>query len=160
MSIPTQSYDTLSNDYQKALSWMEELGVKISPGRTKHYAKIIDYWKSEYKSASEQKRKDIFPDFVSSVYEISDFIDIYKSLHTESPEKLLHIADKLQKGVNGPINSAQETSRSTTARNYIFEALVAARCHAPFCFINSILDAKSDTGIEVGNKKIWVNVNE
>jgi hypothetical protein len=156
MSIPTQSYDTLSNDYQKALSWMEELGINISPGRTQHYAKIIDYWKSEYKSASEQEGKDIFPDFVSSTYEINDFIDIYKSLHTELPAKLLHIAEKLQKGVNGPVNSAQETSKSTTARNYIFEALVAARCHAPSSFINSILDAKSDTGIEIGNKKIWI----
>lgn len=156
MSIPTYSYDTLSEDYQKALGWMVKLGVNISPGRTRHYAKIIDYWKSRYKSASAQELKDIFPDFVSSVYEISDFIDIYKSLHAELPAKLLHIAEKLQKGVNGPVNAAQETSESTVARNYIFEALVAARCHAPSSSITSILDARSDTGIEVGNRKIWI----
>ena len=156
MNIPTQSYETLSEDYQKALSWMEELGVNISPGRTQHYAKIIDYWKSNCKSASAQEGKDIFPDFVSSAYEISDLIDIYKSLHLESPNKLLHIAEKLKKGVNGPVHSAQETSKSTTARNHIFEVLVAARCHAPSSSINAILDAKSDTGIEVVNKKIWI----
>jgi hypothetical protein len=156
MSIQTQSYDLLSEDYQNALRWMVDLGVNISPGRTQHYAKIIDYWKSRYKSASEQEGKDIFTDFVSSAYEISDFIDIYKSLHSELPDKLVHIAEKLQKGVNGPVNAAQETSKSTVARNYIFEALVAARCHAPSSSITSILDAKSDTGIEVKNKKIWI----
>lgn len=156
MSIPTQSYETLSEDYQKALAWMKEIGVHISPGRTQYYAKIFDYWKTVYKSASEQEGEDIFPDFVSSAYEINDFIDIYKSLHLESPTELSCIAEKLQKGVNGPINSAQETSKSTTARNFIFEALVAARCHAPSSSINAILNAKSDTGIEVGSKRIWI----
>ena len=131
MSIPTQSFETLSADYQKALCWMKGIGVNLTPGRTQHYAKIIDYWKTAYRTASEQEGKDIFQDFVSSAYEISDFIDIYNSLHLESPAELSHIADKLQKAVNGPINSAQETNKSTAARNYLFEVLVAARCHAP-----------------------------
>ena len=156
MSIPTQSYETLSEDYQNALRWMSGLGVKISPGRTQHYSKVIEHWKTAYKSASEQEGKDFFPDFVSTASEISDFVDIYKSLYLEPKCNLEHIAFKLQKGVNGPIHSAEETSKSSTARNYIFEALVAARCHAPNSSVNAILDAQSDTGIKVGSKKIWV----
>jgi hypothetical protein len=156
MIIPTQSFETLSKDYQSALLWMRGLGVNISPGRTQHYSKIIEYWKTAYKSASEQEGKDFFPDFVSTAYEISDFIDIYRSLHFEPINDLKNIADKLQKGVNGPIHSAEETSKSTTARNYIFEALVAARCHSQNNSVNAILNSKSDTGIKVGSKKIWV----
>lgn len=156
MSIPTQSYETLSEDYQSALRWMNGLGVNISSGRTKHYSKILEYWKTAYKSASEQEGNNIFSDFVSTASEISDFIDIYKSLHLEPKDNLRHIVDKLQKGVNGPIQSAEETSKSTTARNYIFEALVAARCNVPKGSVQAILNSQSDTGIKVGGKKIWV----
>ena len=156
MSIPTYSYETINEEYQQALNWMSELGVNISPGRTQYYAKIIDYWKTEYKSASEQEGKNAFPDFVSSMFEISDFIDIYKSLRFEPPSDLVSIVEKLQKGVNGPVNSAEETSKSTVARNFIFEALVAARCHAPSSSVEVIFNAKSDTGIRIENKKIWI----
>lgn len=156
MVIPTQSYETLSEDYQNTLKWISGLGVNISPGRTQHYSKIIEYWKTAYRSASEQEGKDIFTDFVSTASEISDFIDIYKALHLEPIENLGHIADKLKKGVNGPIHSAEESGATSTARNFIFEALVAARCHTPNCTVNAILDAQSDTGIKIRNKKIWV----
>lgn len=156
MSIPTQSYETLSEDYQNALQWMRSLGINISPGRTQHYSKVIEYWKTSYKSASEQEGKDIFPDFVSTASEISDFVDIYKSLRLESKDNLKQIAVKLQKGVNGPIHSVEETNKSSSARNFVFEALVAARCHSPNSPVKAILDAQSDTGIKVGSKKIWV----
>ena len=49
-----------------------------------------------------------------------------------------------------------ETSESTAARNFLFEATVAARAHRPDRGIEAILDAKSDTGIRINGKKIWV----
>lgn len=135
---------------------MQGLGLNISSGRTKHYAKLIEYWQAEYNVASKQEGKDAFPDFVSSMFEIMDFVDIYRSLKEVSKTKLQPIADKLQKGINGPINSAEETSKSTTARNFIFEALVASRCHVPEMSVETIFHSKSDTGIKVETKKIWV----
>ena len=103
-----------------------------------------------------EKAKEIFPDFVSSVSEIHDFIDIYNALKEEPIEKLASIKTKLQKGVNGPLKSSDETQNSSEARNYIFEALVAAKLHHPNKDITTILSASTDTGIKVKNYKIWI----
>jgi len=156
MNIPTASYEAIAHDYRAAIKWIETLGVKVSSGRTTHYAKVIEYWKDAYKNASEDKAKDAFPDFVSSMFEINDFIDIYNAFKNEPLERLEGIKEKLTKGVNGPINSADETPKSTTARNFVFEALMAARSHHPSKGVSAILNAESDTGISIDNKKLWV----
>ena len=61
---------------------------------------------------------------------------------------------RYEKGVNGPITTADETSDSIAARNFIFEAAVAAKAHRPIDGIEAILDAKSDMGINLDGKKI------
>ncbi len=160
MSISTQSYETIYSDYQESLIWMKGLGINFSPGRTQNYEKTIRHWKSAYKTASDVQGKESFPDIVSSLYEISDFIDIHNSLHLVPPAELKSISEKLQKGVNGPINSAEETSSSSKARNYIFEALVASRCHAPAQDVEAIFNSVSDAGLKTDNKKYGLNVNE
>ncbi len=156
MNIPTASYGAIAQEYCAAIDWMEAIGIKVSAGRTTHYAKVIDYWKDAYKSATEREAKDSLPEFVSSVFEIHDFIDIYKAFKDEPLDALRGLKDKLEKGVNGPINSADETSKSTSARNYIFEALMAARSHHPHRGVNAILNADSDTGISIDGKKLWI----
>ena len=156
MVIPTSSYDTLLNNYQNSLDWMQEIGVKISTGRTNHYSSIVKYWNNEFRTASDSDAKKILPDFVSSIFEIRDFIEIYQAFKDTPKSELTSITEKLQKGVNGPIHSIEETSKSTTARNFIFEALVAARSHRPDNGVKAILDAVSDTGIYIEDKKIWI----
>lgn len=156
MNIPTASYEAIAQEYNAAIDWMATLGIKVSPGRTTHYAKIIEYWKDAYKSASENEAKDALPSFVSSVFEVHDFIDIYNAFKNEPIDNLGGLRNKLEKGVNGPINSADETSKSTSARNYIFEALMAARSHHPCRGVHAILNADSDTGISIDGKKLWI----
>jgi hypothetical protein len=156
MKIPTASYEGIAQEYIAAIDWMEALGIKVNPGRTTNYAKVIDHWKDVYKTASESEAKDSLPDFVSSVFEIHDFIDIYNAFKNEPNNALGGISEKLKKGVNGPINSADETSKSTSARNFIFEALMAARSHHPNRGVNVILNADSDTGILIDDKKLWI----
>lgn len=135
---------------------MKNIGVKIGPGRTSHYEKIVGYWKDAYKTASAEEGKKIFPDFVSSMFEIYDFVSVYSALKEVPNNQLKSIAEKLQKAVNGPVNAAEETSDSTTARNFLFEATVAAKAYHPDKGVATILDAKSDTGISIDGKKIWV----
>jgi len=156
MAIPTTSYEDIYEKYSFALKWMQGIGITIGPGRTSHYDKIVKYWKDSYRTASEEEGREIFSDFVSSMFEIHDFIDIYESFKTVSPEHLAAIIDKLQKAVNGPINASEESSKSTTARNFLFEALMAAKAHQPSKGVEAMLDAKSDTGIKINNRKIWV----
>ncbi|MEO6422294.1 MAG: hypothetical protein ABIR84_06325 [Candidatus Nitrotoga sp.] len=156
MSIPTASYESIAHDYSSAIEWMGYLGVKVTSGRTTHYKRVIEYWKNAYKGAPENEVKVAFPDFVSSMFEINEFIDIYNAFKNEPVEKLASIRDKLTKGVNGPVNSVDETPKTTTARNFIFETLMAARSHHPHRGVSAILDAESDTAISINNKMLWV----
>ena len=156
MTIQTESYEKIYQEYSDALQWMRGIGVRIGPGRTSHYEKIVGHWKDSYKTATADEGKNIFPDFVSSMFELHDFIDIYKAFQNVPKDQLTTIVDKLQKAVNGPINAADESPKSTTARNFFFEALVAARAHMPAKGVQAMLDAESDTGISINGKKIWV----
>lgn len=156
MPIQTESYDAIFDKYSESIQWMMDLGVKIGTGRISHYEEVVRYWKDKYKTATEDEGKSIFPDFVSSLFEIHDFVDIYEAFRGFQADQLTSIVEKLQKGVNGPINAAEETPRSTTARNFLFEATVAARSHRPENGVDVILDAESDTGFRIGGKKVWV----
>jgi len=156
MIVPTESYEEISLNYSEALTWMKEIGVNFGPGRTQHYQKVLEHWKDIYKTVTEEDKINIFPDFVSSIFEIKDFIAIYKAFHNVQRSQLAHIVTKLQKGVNGPINAHEETPKSTTARNFLFEATVASRAHRPGMGVEAILDAESDTGIRIDTKKLWV----
>jgi len=156
MVISTKSYEEIFGNYSDAINWMMDIGVIIGPGRTSHYEKIVGYWKDSYKTASVEEAKKIFPDFVSSMFEIHDFIDVYEAFQYVPPNRLTSIVSKLNVAVNGPINAVEETPKSTTARNFLFEAVVAAKAHNPNNGIQAILDAPSDTGINISGKKIWV----
>jgi len=156
MSIPTENYETIFKKYSAALRWMEALGIKLGPGRTSHYERIIGYWKDAYKNATVHEGQEIFPDFVSSMFEVFEFVNIHKAFHALPNHEVKAIVEKLQKGVNGPVNATSETPESSAARNFLFEAAVAAKAHRPDGGVEAILDARSDTGISIGSKKIWV----
>ena len=156
MSIPTETYEAIFAQYSAAMRWMEGLGIKLSPGRTSHYEKVVGHWKDAYKTATADEGRQLFPDFVSSMFEVFDFVSIYKAFGGVPAHQLTSVVQKLQKGVNGPINAADETPDSTAARNFLFEATVAAKAHRPEKGTKAILDARSDTGISLNGKKLWV----
>lgn len=155
-SIPTEAYEAIYEKYADAIQWMDGLGIKLSHGRTTHYEKVVRHWKDAYKTASAEEGREVFPDFVSSMFEIFDFVSIHKAFQSVPSDQLVSIIKKLKKGVNGPINAADETPVSTAARNFLFEATVAAKAHRPDRGVEAILDAESDTGIRINGKKIWI----
>lgn len=156
MAIPTKSYETIFEEYSAAIDWMQVLGVKISPSRTSHYKKIVEHCKNTYKTASTEEIKKIYPDFVSAMFEIHDFMDIYNAFKNVPPEQLTSIVDKLHKAVRGPRNAADELHSSAAARNFLFEVVVAARANRPDRAMKAILSAKSDSGINFEDKNYWV----
>jgi len=156
MGITTDSYENIHKDYADTIAWIRSIGVNITLGRTQFYEKVVGSWTKEYRTASEEQGKEVFSDFVSSMYEVMDFIDIYKSLKDVPINQLRSIASKLQKGVNGPVDLASETNDSSTARNFIFEALVAARSHRPDKGVETIFDAAADSGFRFKRKNVWV----
>ena len=157
MNIPTQSNKDIFQKYSAALEWMKEIGVNLNLGRTQHYRKILEFSiKIKNDEIRKESEKNAFPDYVSSMLEIHDFINIYDAFYSTPKNQLAHIVAKLQEGVNGPINANDETEKSTKARNFLFEAIVAAKAHRPIKGIEAILDAESDTGIGIDKKKLWI----
>lgn len=154
--IDSESYEDTLKSYEYALEWMQKIGVNLGAGRTSHYESLVSYWAESYRTASIEEGKRIFPSFVNSMLEIHDFVSVYKAFKDIPAAKLGGIGAKLNKAVNGPITLEEETPASTTARNFLFEALVAARLHAPVRGASAILDAPSDTGVLFGGNKIWV----
>jgi len=154
--IDSESYEGILESYTSALEWMRKIGVNLGAGRTSHYQNIVSYWTDSYRTATTEEGRRIFPSFVNSMLEIHDFVSVYKAFKDVPVETLGAIVTKLNKAVNGPINLEEGTPASATARNFLFEALVAARFHAPSRGASAILDAPSDTGVLFGGGKIWV----
>ena len=90
MSIPTETYEAVFEHYSAAIQWMDGLGIKLSPGRTSHYERVVRHWKDAYKTASAAEGRDIFPDFVSSMFEIFDFVSVHKAFQ-HVPSIMTHI---------------------------------------------------------------------
>ncbi|WP_293006780.1 hypothetical protein [Nitrosomonas sp.] len=156
MAISTESNEAIFKQYSAAVQWMDDLGIKLNPGRISHYERIIRYWKDAYRTASIEEWRQKGPDFLNSVFEVYDFVNIHKAFRDVAPNRIVSIVDKLQDGVNGPIYAADETPESTRARNFLFEAIVAAKTNRPEKGMEAILDTGSDTGIQIAEKKIWV----
>ncbi len=156
MDISTESYEDIYKNYLSSLAWMGKIGVRLGAGRTGHYERVLKHWKNAYKIATNDEARKAFPDFVSSVFEIFEFVRVWQAFREVPEDQLTGIAEKLQKAVNGPLNAVDETPESTTARNFLFEAVVAAKAHRPKSGIEAILDASSDTGVRFSGKRIWV----
>lgn len=156
MPIPTRSYEDIFLQYSAAMSWMEELGIKLSAGRTAHYKRVIGRWKDMYMTATPVQAQEVYADFISSMFEVNAFITVHKAFKNSPIAQITSIIQKLEKGVNGPMNAVSETSDSSTARNFLFEATIAAKSHRPDRGVEAILNAKSDTGIQIDGKKIWI----
>lgn len=154
--IESESYESILESYTSALDWMRNIGVSLGSGRTSNYQSIVSYWAESYGTASIEEARSIFPSFVSSMLEIHDFVRVYKAFKDVPAAELGNIVAKLNKAVNGPINLEEETPASATARNFLFETLVAARLHSPDQGAFAALDATSDTGVLFDGSKIWV----
>ena len=59
---------------------MESLGIKLLHGRTSHYDRVLQYWRDAYQTATTKEGQQVYSDFVSSMFEIHDFVRIYQAL--------------------------------------------------------------------------------
>jgi hypothetical protein len=155
-AIARQPYEALLSDYEAALAWMAEIGVRLGSGRTKRYKKILEYWSNNYRNASIEEGQNVFPDFVGSLYELGAFLEIYQSLRGSKENDLSQVISKLNKAVKGPVYSSEESPQSTTARNRLFEVLVTAKCHKPESGLVANLLSDTDAGFSFLQKKLWI----
>ena len=155
-AIARQPYRALLTDYEAALVWMQGIGVHLGEGRTQHYRKILEYWSRNYEDASIEEGQKIFSDFVGSIYEMGAFVEIYHSLKCVNKNDLSQVVRKLNKAVNGPVYSGEESPQSTTARNLLFEVIVTSKCHKPESGLVANVLSDTDSGFSFLQKKLWI----
>jgi len=156
MGIQTANYADTYDEFAAAISWIERLQLDPSRGRVSQYQKDLRYWKDNYQSTPNDELRRRFTDFINTIHDANDLISVYRKFRSTPITKLESIREKLEKSLNGPIKRQDERPGTSTARNFLFEALVAARLHHPEVGIRALLDAKTDTGFKAQNRKVWI----
>ena len=108
MSIPTESFEAFSADFQLALDWLESIGVRCSNGRLRIYGPTLDRYINLRNEGLIEEALGALPEVVEALSELVSFVDIYRAFGEMQIEDLHNIRGKLQKGVNGPIHAKNE----------------------------------------------------
>jgi hypothetical protein len=115
------------DDYQKALKWLESLGLDYRPTRFgRYYNDIKEYDNTSIDKNNRNTRKSKNNSYDTS-FEAHQLITIYKGLHNYKDSKLFN--DKLRIYLGGPIHSTDEQigkGASSFARDIGLELQVAS----------------------------------
>ena len=156
MKMQSEKYETIFQQYQNALSWISQIGVRIGRGRLASYNSFLDKLLKEYKNISKDTLRKLFPQAVNAFYEVDAICSIYESLHSLNTEQLLGIKEKLNKAVSGPESVNDETETSNAPRNFLFEVLVSSRIHNPYKGVKADFFSNTDTAAEFLQKKYFI----
>lgn len=138
------------------IEWMSSLRINTMTERLRAYQIAIDKWAALPPSTNHVDRHALSPTDKIAIFESAQFIDVYRTFLDIPSENLAGIVDKLIKAVNGPVDVADETDTTSEARNYLFEAVVAAKFHCPNHGLCAMLDAAGDTGLTYLSRRIFV----
>lgn len=156
MAIQTATYAKAYEDLSSTIEWMEGLGLDPNRGRIRQYHRNLGHWKDNYLSATDEDVRNSFAEFINAIQDADDLVAVYRKFRTLPPSQLQSIKEKLSKALNGPVRRQDEQPRTTIARNFLFEALVAARLHHPELGVTAMLDAKTDTGFKAWDNRVWI----
>jgi len=156
MGIQTATYAEAYEELSSAIEWMVSLGLNPYRGRIGEYLKDLGHWKDNYQTTPDDEIRRRFAGFINTIQDADDLVSVYRKFRSIPLTELGSIHEKLSKTLNGPVKRQDEQPRSTVARNFLFEALVAARMHHPNRGIRALFNAKTDTGFRVGNTRVWV----
>lgn len=143
-------------EFDVALRWMSSLGIKTDSGRLFEYKNVVTSWAALPPSQDMFAAHVLTPAMRSAILESNMFVDVYRAFHDVSPSELSGIIDKLKKAIGGPVDVADETTNSSHARNFLFEAVVAAKFHCPNQGIHTLLSAPGDTALTYLSRRVFV----
>jgi hypothetical protein len=120
------NYADLSDQYQTAYDWFESFGLNLAMTRLRQYKACIDEVAHHYRDCSLEtvSFKRDFERQVTSLFEATEIIRIYKGLHSLYSSDL---KDKLQTVLSGR-NGRHSPSEFDPGRDIGFELLIASRC--------------------------------
>ena len=156
MKIKCQPYGSILKQYEDAMEWLTDLGIKVHKGRLNEYKKQLEYIANNHQSFHQSDSAKIFPVAVNVMYEVDAIVLIYDALKFLPNNELSNIKSKLQHAVNGPLHVVDERNNGNKARNYLFEILVSARLHIPKNGLSVDLQNISDTAVDFNEKHLLI----
>lgn len=104
----------------------------------------------------EITRHVLSPSERSAIFEAVQFTDVFLAFGSTPTSDRLGIIDKLSQAISGPSDGADETGKTSSPRNFLCEAVVAAKMQCPEQDCRAILDTSSDTGCVFHSRRIAV----
>lgn len=122
-SIP---YESFAANLDKAVAWIDNLGVHYEKTRVGEYKRAIDILLEVYKTKDIERTRKEFVRFVTALFEANDLIAIHKGFAGKYDQE---IREHIEKYVKGPADYRHEviSASSNLGRNIAFELLVASR---------------------------------
>lgn len=152
----TEKYEVIAKDFNDTLLWLDSLGIRLRNSRAEHYQKVLDHWSKSYSSASDDEAREVFPEFANTALEIGDFVEVYRSFGKLPAKQLYGLTEKMKKAVSGPVFYSAEIPKSITARNFLFEAAVSARCNRPDSGLMTNLNTKADCQLQFDGREVFI----
>lgn len=156
MSIARFDAHRIAADYDATLSWMADLGIKTGTQRLQTYKRAIEQWTKLEAADDEFLRHTLSVNEKSALLETAQFIDVFKAFGGAAVSELSGLINKLDRAVDGQPDAADETDDASDARNFLFEAVVAAKMQCPEYGCQAMLGATSDAGAVFQSRRIAV----
>ena len=152
MTIPTESYRALYNQYVQSLKWLEVNGIDISKGRLKKYEAILKELSESFESKNYDKLDNLYLHVLSSATEFQDIIRIFNGLKDLDFDSNPKLSDTLKKAIYGPHYITDETHKNNSGRNYQFELVLCSYLNKPDLGLSFIPNSQSDAAAKFLNK--------
>lgn len=156
MNIPSVSKNEIKAEFDLAIAWMQNIGVVIGSGRIRQYQTALARWLDAQIMSDASARETAFPQVASAAYEVPLLLEVYAAFKNTPAADLRALATKLNRAAAGPFDLANEKNESSTARNFLFEAIVAAKFHRPGLGMVALINPNSDSGFMAGNRTVFV----
>lgn len=131
-SYASASFQSLADHLERAIAWLEELGVSVTNTRLEQYRRAMNALATHFEAGTlsqlfpesdSRKQQQAYNRYFSYFYEAMEMISIYDGLaQIQDPHFLL----QLRSLAKGPHFISEETARSTISRDTAFELLIAA----------------------------------
>ena len=147
----TSSFEDLHEKLDDAIGWIETLGVRATPSRLGHYRRSLERLNRIYRQEDLELKDDEFVDYVTTLFEAQDLVQIHQSLGGKSHDD--HLRGIVQSITGGPTSYTDEDcSSGNRPRNLAFELLLAGRLVSAGLGLD--LDVRSDVATKIDNRTV------
>ena len=134
------SFSEIAHEFQATYDWLNSLGLKLQNTRIARYRKCLNHIADLDDSGLSKVTQTEDITYRQVLYEISEFIFLYRVFEKSQPAGFLKKAQIICKGKDA--YSLEDSRSNTHARDIAFELLVAARLE--YSGLHPILDLTDD----------------